>query len=80
MYSIGKSTVYDILKPKENLIFFADSDSPASMKKRKTLQTANNADLDSNRVDSRKAKWKYASYTGPLIVEVRQQTLFEMFK
>lgn len=39
--------MYDILKQKEkNCHFFVDGDLPAFMLKRKTLRTANNADLD----------------------------------
>ena len=46
-FDIGKSTVYDIIKKKDEILsFFADSDSPLEMAKRKTIRTARNNDHD----------------------------------
>ena len=46
-FSIGKSTVYDILEQKEKILkFIADDDSPSNLKQRNTLFIANNVDLD----------------------------------
>ena len=69
MYSVGKFTVYDILLQKEKLLN-SDSDLPASMKKRKTLRTAYNADLDTVLIEwIREKRSESVPLTGPLIVE-----------
>ena len=46
-YNIGKSTIYDIKKNKEELLkFYRDADQPNLLAKRKTMQYGKNEDVD----------------------------------
>lgn len=46
-YGVGATTIYDLTKQKDNLFkCYSESDDPKLMKKRKTLHTATNKDLD----------------------------------
>lgn len=69
-YAIGKSTVYDIIKQqKEILSFFADSDLPTEMAKRKTMKNAKNPDLDKVMIDwFKQRRSENVPLTGPMII------------
>ena len=79
--NIGKSTVYDIFKQKDKILkFVVDSDSPANLKKKKTLRRENNVDLDKVLIQwIRQKSSENVPLTGPLIIE-QAKLFYEMME
>lgn len=69
-YEIGKSTVYDIIKQKKEILsFFENSDSPMEMLKRKSMKSVKNADLDKVMIDwFKQRRAENVPLTGPMII------------
>lgn len=69
-YEIGKSTVYDLIKQKKEIFsFFADSDSPLEMAKRKTMKGSKNPDLDKVMIEwFKQRRAEHVPLTGPMII------------
>lgn len=69
-YNVGKSTVYDLQKQKKKILsFFADSDTPLEMDKRKSTRQANNEDMDKVMIAwVRQRRSENIPLTGPMII------------
>lgn len=69
-YEIGRSTVYDLIKQKyEVFSFFADSDSPLEMAKRKSMKGSKTPDLDKVMIDwFKQRRAEHVPLTGPMII------------
>lgn len=70
-YGVGRSTIYDIIKKKKELLeFFADSDSPLEMADRKTMHSVKNKDLDKVMIEwFRQRRRENVPLTGPILMQ-----------
>ena len=69
-FQLGKSTVYDIIKKKKEILsFFVDSDSPMEMAKRKTIRGARNNDHDKVMIEwFKQCRSENVPLSGPMIM------------
>lgn len=70
-YGVGKSTIYDLMKKKKELLeFFVDSDSPMEMAERKTMHSVKNQDLDKVMIEwFRQRRNENIPLTGPMLMQ-----------